>query len=181
MENRQLIEQVVPKARTPKHSLIVLGILSAVVIIPVVIVLIAILSGIHYLVILALFAFLFCIYGAWFFITSLNVEFEYAFLSSVMRVDKIIAKRRRKKMVKLDVKRIDDFFPYSDEEMSRRRFNKVYHVSHKEYAAENYVFTFKDEAKGKCAVIFTPSEEFLAAMKPYCSFEVKKKFNEYHV
>ena len=59
--------------------------------------------------------------------------------------------------------------------MSSRKFNKVYHVSGKEFSEENYVACFHNEAKGKCAIIFTPNEKLLEGMKPYFSNELRKK------
>jgi hypothetical protein len=108
------------------------------------------------------------------FITSQNVEFEYSFLSSVLRIDRIIAKRKRKPIVKVDVKRFDDFFPYSDSEMDKRKFNKIYHAAHQEFSEENYVASFRDEGKGKCAIIFTPNEDLLNEMKLYFGNELRK-------
>ena len=175
MDNNTLYEQVVPKARSPRHGLNVALILLGMIAIPATIFTVSIVAKIPYLNIVAIFILLFCIYFAWYFITSLNVEYEYAFLSSTLRIDKVIAKRRRKKIVKLDVKRLDDFFPYDDQEMTKNNFTKVYRASAKEFADENYVASFHDEEKGKCAVIFTPNEEFLNAMKPYFSADIRKK------
>ncbi len=174
MDNSKLYEQVVPKARSPKHGMIVFLILLAMVAIPATIFTISIVAKIPYLNIVAVFVFLFCIYFAWYFITSLNVEYEYAFLSSTLRVDKVIAKRKRKKVVKLDVKRLDDFFPYSDKEMTKRNFTKVYHAATHDYSEENYVAAFHDEEKGKCALVFNPNEEFLEGMKPYFSADIRR-------
>ena len=102
------------------------------------------------------------------------MEFEYSFLSSVLRIDRIIAKRKRKPIVKVDVKRFDDFFPYSDSEMDKRKFNKIYHAAHEEFSEENYVASFRDEGKGKCAIIFTPNEDLLNEMKLYFGNELRK-------
>ena len=169
-----LIEQVVAKKRTARYgvniALIILGALA----IPAILIIIAEIAKIAYLAIIAMFLLLFCIYGAWYFITSLKVEYEYAFLSSTLRVDKIIAKRRRRPIVKVDTKKFSDFFRYSDEEMSKRKFNKIYHASAEEFSEENYVAAFHDEAKGKCALIFTPNEKLLEGMKPYFSNELRK-------
>ena len=108
-------------------------------------------------------------------VTGLNIEYEYSFLSGTMRVDKIIAKRNRKNVLKLDVKVIDDIFKYNDEEMASRKFNKVYNVATEEYNSDNYVFTFHSEAKGRCAVVFSPKEKLLNAMRPYLKHEVIRK------
>lgn len=175
MDNNALTEQVVPKARTPKYGVKVALIILGAIAIPAILIIIAELTKIAYLAIIAMFLMLFCIYGAWYFITSLRVEYEYSFLSSTLRVDKIIAKRRRRAILKVDVKKFDDFFRYSDKEMSAHKFNKVYRAATKEFSDDNYVACFHDEAKGKCALLFTPNEELVEAMKPYFSSELRKK------
>lgn len=78
-------------------------------------------------------------------------------------------------MVKIDVKRLDDFFLFSDEEMSAHRFTKVYLAAADEFSQENYVAAFHDEAHGKCGLIFSPNETFLEGMKPYFSADIRKK------
>lgn len=175
MDNTTLYEQVVRRERTPKHGLTVALIVLGVIGVPAIIFAISIVAKIPYLNIVALFIFALAIYFGWYLITSLNVEYEYAFLSSTLRVDKVIAKRRRKKVVKLDVKRLDDFFPYSDKEMTERHFTKVYHCGSKEFSDSNYVAAFHDEEKGKCALVFAPNEAFLEGMKPYFNADIRKK------
>lgn len=170
-----LIEQVVPKARTAKYGLKIALIILTAIGVPLTFIIIALITRIAYLAIIGMFLILFCAYGAWYFITSLKVEYEYAFLSSTLRIDKVIAKRRRRAILKVDVKQFDDFFPYSDKEMDAHTFNKVYRASAKEFSEENYVACFHSEAKGKCALIFTPDEKLLSGMKPYFGNELRKK------
>ena len=170
-----LIEQVVPKARSFKYYLNLTLILLGVIAIPGFTILISLLIDLHYLIVVAFFLFLFCIYGAWYFITSLKVDYEYAFLSPTLRVDKIIAKRRRKKILKISVTQIEDLIPYSDKAMSRTKFRRIYRASGKEFSDENYIAVFREGAKRRCALIFTPNEKLLNGMKPFFSNELKKK------
>ena len=175
MDNTVLTEQVVPRERTARYGVSIALIILAALTIPVVLIVIAEITKIAYLAVIAMFLLLFCAYGAWYFITSLKVEYEYAFISSSLRIDKIIAKRRRRAIIMIDVKKFDDFFRYSDSEMGKRRFNKVYRACAKEFSEDNYVACFHDEAKGKCAILFTPNEKLLEAMKPYFGNELRKK------
>ena len=175
MDNNTLIEQVVPKERTAKYGLKIALIITLAVGIPTAFIVAALITRIAYLAIIGMFLYLFAAYGAWYFITSLKVEYEYAFLSSTLRIDKVIAKRRRRAILKVDVKKFDDFFRYDDKKMSERRFNKIYHVSGKEFSENNYVACFHHEGKGKCAIIFTPNEKLLEGMKPFFTSELRKK------
>lgn len=175
MDNNTLIEQVVPKTRDAQYGIKIALIIIAAIGIPLTFIIIALITKIAYLAIIGMFAILFCAYGAWFFITSLSVEYEYAFLSSTLRIDKVIAKRRRRAILKIDVKMFDDFFRYSDKEMSAHKFNKVYRASGKEFSEDNYVACFRNEAKGKCAILFTPNEQLIEGMKPYFNSDLRKK------
>ena len=170
-----LVEQVVPKEKDAKYRMNIILILLAAIGLPAILVVISFLTGVQYLIIVAFFILLFCIYGVWFFITSLKVDYEYACLGSTLRFDKVIAKRRRKPIVKIDLKSVTDFFRYDDKEMGKRKIAKVYRASAKEFSTDNYVAVYRHEARGECAVIFTPNEEMLEAIRPYFSAELKKK------
>ncbi len=171
----QLVEQVVPKRKGAKYRLNIFLIIFAAIAIPGTFVALAYITGIAYLIYIALFALMFCIYGVWFFVTSLRVEYEYSFLPSILRIDKVIARRKRRPVVKVDVKILDDFFPYTDAEMSRQRFAKVYHAGASEFSEENHVAVFRSEAKGKCAIVFTPNEQLVKAMKTHFNSELRRK------
>lgn len=173
--DHQLVEQVVPKFRGVRYRLNIFFILLGVIAIPGLCIALAYILGVGYLIIVAMFLLMFSAYGAWFFITRLRVEYEYAFLSSVLRIDKIIARRSRRPIVKVDVKQLDDFFPFTDEAMSMQKFAKVYHAAGREFSEENYVAVFHSEAKGRSAILFTPNEQLIAAMKPYFSNTLRKK------
>ncbi len=170
-----LVEQVVHKEKDVKYRLNTFLIILAAVGIPGFFILLSFITGLHYLIVVAFFALLFCIYGLWFFISSLNVDYEYSCLGSVLRFDKIIAKRRRRPIVRFDIKSVTDFFSYDDKEMGKRKIAKVFRASAKEFSKENYVLVFRHDARGECAVIFTPNETMLNAIKPYFTPELKKK------
>ncbi len=170
-----LVEQVVKVKKTSRYFINMALIIFGAIAIPASLIALALIIKRAYVIYIALFAGLFCIYGAFMLVTGLNIEYEYSFLSGTMRVDKIIAKRNRKNVLKLDVKVIDDIFKYNDEEMASRKFNKVYNVATEEYNSDNYVFTFHSEAKGRCAVVFSPKEKLLNAMRPYLKHEVIRK------
>lgn len=173
MEN--LVEQVVKKEKDFKYYLNICLLVLAALGIPGIFVMLSFITGVRYLIVVAFFLLLFSVYGLWWAISSLKVDYEYACLSSTLRFDKVIAKRRRKPIIKFDIKSATDFFPYDDKEMGKRKISKVYRASAKEFSEENYVILFRHEARGECAVIFTPNEQLLEAIRPYFSAELKKK------
>ena len=167
-----LVEQVVKRKKNTKYYVNILLIILGAILIPAVFIALALIIKRAYFIYIALFSGLFCIYGAWMFITGLNIEYEYSFLGGTFRVDKIIAKRNRKNVLKIDVKIIDEMFKYSEEEMSKRKFNKIYNVGAEDFSTDNYVATFHNEAKGRCAIVFSPKEKTLQGIRPYLKHEV---------
>ena len=170
-----LVEQVVKREKNSKYYMNIVLIILVAVLIPLSLIALALIIKQAYIIYIALFSGLFCIYFAWLFITGLSIEYEYSSLGGTFRVDKIIAKRNRKNVLKLDVKMIDDIFKYSDSEMGKRKFHKVYNVGATDFSEDNYVFTFHSEAKGNCAVVFSPKEKTLEGIRPYLKHEVARK------
>ena len=171
-----LVEQVVKRSKDSKYFVKLFAIILSAILIPVTFMVLALVLVQGYLVTIGLFAAIVCVYGVWFFVSSLNVEYEYASLSGVFRVDKIIAKRNRKKVVKIHVKDIEEIFKYSDEQMSKRSFKKIYNVGKSDYSDDNYVLTFSLDSKRKSAVVFSPEDKMLESFKPYLKREVYKEF-----
>lgn len=167
-----LVEQVVKREKNAKYYINIALIILGAILVPAVFIALALIIKRAYFIYIALFSGLFCIYGAWMLITGLNVEYEYSFLGGTFRVDKIIAKRNRKNVLKIDVKIIDEMFKYSETEMSKRKFNKIYNVGATDFSTDNYVATFHNEAKGRCAVVFSPKEKTLQGIRPYLKHEV---------
>lgn len=170
-----LVEQVVKRKKNARYAMRVVLYVLAAILIPLTFVVIALVTMRGYFVTIGFFALCFCIYGLWFFISILNVDYEYAALGDVFKVDRIIAKRNRKKVVKVNMKNIDDIFRYSDSEMTKRRYKKVYNVGEQEFSDSNYVIEFNDERKGKCAIVFTPNEKTLESFKHHVKREITMK------
>ncbi|MEG0770290.1 MAG: hypothetical protein RR436_00195 [Clostridia bacterium] len=109
-------------------------------------------------------------YGGWFLITSTNTEFEYSFTNNFMDVDKIIAQRKRKRVVSLDIKDFDVFAKATDENIakynSNNSFKKVY-VSTNKKNDELYFVVYKDKETGKAMLFFEPDDRMIEVIKKY--------------
>lgn len=170
----QLIEQVVKKNKTAKEVIITVVIVLAAVLIPFTIALVGILIAQYYLLYCAFFALCFTIYGAWYFISSLNYEFEYAVLDGTLRVDKVIAKRKRKKVIKLEVREISEFNKVKDLNEVDGKYSKVYNALGDEKCDRIFTAQFHN-VKGDCLLIFSPNDKMLNAMRPYFAREIATK------
>lgn len=99
------VEYLVKKKRTVRDNLITVSILLCVVLLPLACCALAQLTGIYYLIMVGFFVLIAAIYGAWYLITSQNVEFEYSITNNNITVDKVIAKRKRKRILSMDIKK----------------------------------------------------------------------------
>lgn len=169
-----LVEQVVKRKKNLRYYINIILIILGAIIVPATFIVLAIFT-IHYFTYVAIFSLLFCIYFAWYFISSLKVEFEYASFSGVFKVDKVIANRKRKKVVKVYLKDVDELFHYDDKVMAERSFRKVYGVSDDNYSKENYVMVFSLSKNNKRAIIFKPNEEMLKSFRVYLPREIARQ------
>lgn len=170
-----LTEQVVVKKKNAKYRIRLIATIIIAVLIPLTIFILGLTIPFAYLVYISLFTIPFMIYGSWFFISSQKVDYEYALLGSSLNVAKIIAKRKRKLMLQTNIREFTDLFKYDDKKMGSMKLAKVYSAACEEFSEENYVACFHSEARGDCALIFSPDDRFLEAMKPYLNHDIRKK------
>lgn len=118
----------------------------------------------------------FC-YGAWFAVTSFNIEYEYCVTNGDVDIDKIMNKRRRKKTVSFKIKDIEIMAPvgctnYSAEENGT--FARVIDASTKD-ANDNPYYTICNIKGERVKIIFNPSPKMLEAFKPFAPRKIIEK------
>lgn len=173
-----LIEQVVKRKKTTSYYAKIVICILIDILIPTTLFILAFAIPQAYLIYIALFALPFLVWGSWYFITSLTIDYEYDLLGSTFGVAKIIAKRKRKNVIKTELKELKDLFKYDDKEMTKYKFSKVYFVGAEDYSEENYVLCCHNEARGNFAIVASLNEEMLNGMKPYLNHEIRKKVFE---
>lgn len=116
---------------------------------------------------IGLFILIASIYVVWYIFTSLNVEFEYSIVGGTINIAKIIAKRKRKRILNFEASKIEDMKEYHGEDFDARVYSHVYDVRGAHSTDAPYVATLNTEKHGRTALIFNPSPDFLEAMKPH--------------
>ena len=97
------VEQIVKKRNTTKDIAVIVGIILAALILCFVFAII-LPALVPILGTLSLFLVAGTIFGAYWLISSMNLEFEYAATNGDLTVDKIIHRRKRKRVINLDSK-----------------------------------------------------------------------------
>lgn len=125
----------------------------------------ALLLSMLFTVLLGSFAFVFICgvwFGAWWLITRLDTEYEYIVTSTILDVDKIMAKRSRKRILSLDLKEIEDCRPVSD--MTDAAGIKLIDASPN--GAEDGVYGIDFEKNGeRTRLLLKPNKKMLTEMK----------------
>jgi hypothetical protein len=99
-------------------------------------------------------------------ISSQRVEFEYQVVDDFLVVDKIIAKKRRKKIIRIQLDKIKEIVKFNDNNYKGKKINKYFICVDDVNADDTLALIFFNEARGNCAVVISPNDKILRGMKP---------------
>lgn len=113
-------------------------------------------------------------WGAWKLIQSLNVEYEYELTNHYLDIDKIMGKARRKRIITIDFREIEQCTYVSAPEFSNTYgIEKTYDLSGNPSAEGRMFVDFQQEGKGKVRVIFRPCDKIKEIIKKAAPKTVK--------
>lgn len=109
---------------------------------------------------MVIFAVLVLVGGVWL-LGSFGVEYEYIVTNNEMDIDKIIGRRKRKRMITVDVSKADEFAPYpSDHDVNVDATVHAYTGSE----TDAYYLIVNHSDYGKVKLIFNPNEKMREAI-----------------
>lgn len=126
-----------------------------------------------YFVAVGMFLAAFDIYFCWYVITGRDVEYEYTVTNNNLQIDKVMAKRRRKDVLSIDIKKIEGFDKLSENRLSDNKCDKVLYLGTYDDDPDQYRFIVKTKKYGRIMVVFAPNEKVLNAVKMHLKPEVK--------
>lgn len=163
------VEQIVRKTKSAKeYGIIALTVLAALI-----------LTAALILFMPPLFVLVIAIgYGAYWLISSQNIEFEYSVTNGDIDIDQIIARRKRKRIVSVSGGKIEAMSPYVPAEFANRQFDRRVVAAPSEQTA-TWCFSYRSKKNGHTLVVFEPDDRVLAALKEglpkLVQLELKKK------
>ena len=146
-------EQIVKK----KKGLTEWAIIAAVILAAVVLVALVWIFGV-----LAVIATAGIIYGAWWLATTQNVEYEYCVTNGDIDVDKIVARRKRTRLVSVAGRKIRALAPY-DPQKPLGKFQRTVLVAPSLKEEGLWYFTYHSKKNGDTLVVFMPDDRVLGA------------------
>lgn len=159
------IEYLVKRQRTPKTALLKALLVLAAVIVAVAAMMFSGALGPFSMIspLLVVGAF----YGAYYLITSMNVEYEYSVTNGELDVDQITAQRKRKRLVSINCKQVEAFGRYKAAEHQGKSYQtKLYLCDHIDNPDLWYCVTRLKES-GQTLVVFNASQKMLDGIKPF--------------
>ena len=146
-------EQIVKKKKGPAEWAIIAAVILAAV---------ALVAVVWIFGILAVIATVGIVYGAWWLATTQNVEYEYCVTNGDIDVDKIIARRKRVRLVSVAGRKIRALAPY-DPAKPLGKFQRTVMVVPSLNEQGLWYFTYHSKKNGDTLVIFMPDDRVLAA------------------
>ena len=160
------VEQIVKKKFGPKDYLV----FAAVVVLGLALVFLSVL----FLLPFAVLIFAGVCFGAYQIITSRNLEFEYSATNGDITVDKIIYRRRRKRLISLDAKSVEEMGKYDPQKHRGRDYAARIFASERDSGEGAWFFTARHPQMGYVLVVFSPEERVLEAIRPFLTRQVAK-------
>ncbi|MGN0642301.1 MAG: hypothetical protein ACI4JJ_04075 [Huintestinicola sp.] len=125
-------------------------------------------------IILAGFAF----YGAFYLISGCDVEYEYIFTNGDLDIDKIIGKRKRKRLI---TAKLSEFTAFGPIEEAAEAGHDVTTVLAADGTGQNeYYADFKHASAGNVRIIFTPEEKLLDGIVMFLPRKLKTGYLAKH-
>ncbi len=114
--------------------------------------------------------------GAVYLVSNMDVEYEYIVTNSEMDVDKIIGRRKRKRMITIDLQSAEDMAPYPASEDI-----KVEATVHASTGYENdaYYLLAQHGTYGKIMLIFNPNKKTREAIMQEVPNQLRIKIKQY--
>lgn len=102
------------------------------------------------------------VYGAWWLATTQNVEYEYCVTNGDIDVDKIVARRKRTRLVSVAGRKIRALAPYDPAE-PLGKFQRTVMAAPSLKEEGLWYFTYHSKKNGDTLVVFQPDDRVLGA------------------
>lgn len=158
------VEQIVRKKFGPKDYLVTFGcILGS-----------CLLIFLAFLFLVQIFVFVVAgvCFGAYYLITSRNLEFEYSVTNGDLTIDKIISRRSRKRVISLDCKLVETIGKYKPEEHTAKHYDKKFITSIYDDGRNAWCMTLQHPKHGRILVVFSPNERILESVVSFIPRQV---------
>lgn len=159
------IEYLVKRKSTPQTTLAKAGIIAAVILVS-----LACITFSGFLGPFSTFGLLIAagaVYGGYYLLTSMNLEYEYAVTNGDLDIDKIVAQRKRRRIVSVNCRQVEAFGRYNADEHANKGYQTKIMACDSPNSQELWYCVIRLKEKGQTLVVFNASEKMLSGIKPF--------------
>ena len=97
----------------------------------------------------------------------MNIEYEYIVTNGEIDVDKIMAKRRRKRLLTANARTFESFGLFRQQDHAGKDYTSRVYASESMDESTSYYAVFTHAKLGKTLLVFTPDDRVLDALDVY--------------
>ncbi len=164
------VEQIVVRKKTPAQILCAVLLMALA---SVLIVVLFLLLGQFMLILLFPIG-----YGLWRLLSGMNIEYEYCITNGDVDIDRIVARRKRQRVVSVSLAKLESAGRYRAEEWQGRQLDRTVIAAPSTKEDGLYCFSYRSKKKGYTLVIFQPDERVAAAFEHSLPRLLQKDWNK---
>jgi hypothetical protein len=108
----------------------------------------------------------------YYFMTSRNLEFEYSITDGDITIDKIIYRRKRKRMISVDAHAVSEMGKYNLQALQGKDYSARIFAAAADSGEGSWYFVAHHSKMGTVLVVFDPEEKVLSAIRPFLPRQV---------
>lgn len=166
-----ICEQIVSKSRTSSDRIKAVLIIAGMAVISAALLFLAFVTGFLVLALIAAAA----VFGGIYLLSGMEIEYEYIITNNEMDIDKIIGRRKRKRMITVDLSRTEEFCCYPPE--AELDADATVHATTGLEKDARYLFV-NHKDYGKVGVIFNPNQRTREAIARELPNAVRARLND---
>ena len=169
------IEHLVKRKSTGKYMIFKILIVLAAIILTLVLLTASLLKSLQTFSFFFLIAIAGVIYGAWWLMRSLKVEYEYIVTNGEMDVDKIMGQQKRKRIITVNLRDVEILAPVYGEhksEFENQSIPKTIDASVSRDDKSAYFLVIRHSKQGYLRLIFTPDERIIKSAQTFAPRKV---------
>lgn len=117
-------------------------------------------------------------YGMWWLLSGMNIEYEYCITNGDIDIDRIIARRKRERVVSVSINKLESAGRYDPKKWQGRQVDRVVFAAPSEKEEGLYCFSYRSKKRGHTLVVFQPNERvmdaFVKALPRLLQLEMEK-------
>jgi len=131
-------------------------------------------SGLAYISTVSMLVFAVIVFVIWRVLKSLQLEFEYIVTNFSLDIDKIIDKKKRARLISVDLKTVEEVGVYKPSAFVNSSFNHQVHAERDSNGVGNYYLIVYHPTHKRTLIVFSPDDRMLEALESTLPRQISK-------